>query len=417
MPIDVRRFAGRFLTDASFTKELAFRTLFAVIFFLPSSISLFEIASWAFILLAAWSLAVGRDFSRLRQPFAACAVAYLFFACLSLTQSAHLEASWRGVFKVVRSLLLCFAAVYVVDSPARFKTLFKWFLAVAVLMAVDAMAQGWLKKDPLRGRGMIPFHGDVKRLTGPFRHANDFSAYLSFVIFLFLGVVLESRRLFGTRFALFCKAGLWGVTFCLFGTYSRGAWLAVAVTFVLLTAFKRSRLFAASLGIMTLWAMFFSPPLVRDRFDSLLKGEGTVVERKELWSQSLRMIRTSPWLGLGVNTYAKNQPHFKSPAVRMDDQYAHNGYLQMGAEIGLLGLAAFLVTVGAALVVSLSNFLKSRDVFFRNAGLGFVCGIVAFLIHSATDTNLQSLLLVNTLWLALGIAWAGGRLAREGRAG
>ena len=38
-------------------------------------------------------------------------------------------------------------------------------------------------------------------------------------------------------------------------------------------------------------------------------------------------------------------------------------------------------------------------------------GILAFLMHSLTDTNLQSLLLVNWLWLSMGWVWAAKRLS------
>ncbi len=412
MPIDVRRIFSRLTSDASYSSEIAFRVLFAVILAVACSISFFEITSWMFIVLAAWSVFVGRDLSRLKKPFVVLALIYLFFTLLSVTQSAYPTNSWRGVFKTLRNVLLFFAAVHVVDSKQRFRALFKWFLAVAVFIGLDAAAQGFFKRDLIAGRRMTPFQGDAKRLTGPFHHANDFSAYLSLVIFLFLGVLLEARRIFSGRFALFCQAGLLLVAFCLFGTYSRGAWLAVAIAFVLLATLKRSRIFAASLIVVVVWACFFSPPLVRDRLDSLRRGAGTVVEREELWTQSMRMIRKSPWLGLGSNTYSKNQPHFRTHGTKVDDQYAHNGYLQMGADIGLLGLAAFLATLVVALTTALRAFLGSKDPFLRPAGIGLVCGITAFLLHSATDTNLQSILLINLLWLALGIMCAAARIAR-----
>jgi putative inorganic carbon (HCO3(-)) transporter len=413
MPIDVRRFFARLASDASLSSEIAYRTLFAVVLAVACSISLFEFVSWIFIVFAAWSLAVGRDFSKLRKWSVFLAVGYLLFTLFSLTQSQYLDNSLRGVFKTLRNVLLFFAAVHVVDSERRFKAIFKWFLGVAVFIALDAAAQGFLKFDLIAGRRMTPFQGDAKRLTGPFRHANDFSAYLSLVIFLFLGVLLEARKLFGARFALFCKAGFWIVALCLFGTYSRGAWLAVGISFVRLTVLKRSRLFAASLVAVVVWACLFSPPLVRDRLNSLRPGQGTVVEREELWLQSARMIRKSPWFGLGSNTYSKNQPHFRSPGTTVDNQYAHNGYLQMAADIGLLGLAAFLAALAAALVTSLRAFFGHKDPFLRAAGIGFVCGITAFLLHSATDTDLQSLLLVNLLWLSLGVMCAAARIARE----
>ena len=46
-------------------------------------------------------------------------------------------------------------------------------------------------------------------------------------------------------------------------------------------------------------------------------------------------------------------------------------------------------------------------------GLSIVFGIFSFLLHSATDTNLHSVLLVNLLWLAIGLGWAAVSLTNK----
>jgi O-antigen ligase len=156
--------------------------------------------------------------------------------------------------------------------------------------------------------------------------------------------------------------------------------------------------------------------LMRERVRSLGNFRDTTIrERAELWGESLRMVKESPWLGLGVNTYARNEPLYKKEGSQTDKQYAHNGYLQIAAETGLLGLSSFLAAVVYLWFASLKAFLRAPNPFLRAAGLGLLCGILAFLIHSATDTDLQSTLLVNTLWLAMGMAWAGKRLSTKGQ--
>ena len=46
-------------------------------------------------------------------------------------------------------------------------------------------------------------------------------------------------------------------------------------------------------------------------------------------------------------------------------------------------------------------------------GAALTAGVFAFLLHSATDTNLQSLRLVSLLWFSMGLAMAARRLVRR----
>ena len=70
-----------------------------------------------------------------------------------------------------------------------------------------------------------------------------------------------------------------------------------------------------------------------------------------------------------------------------------------------------------ALGISLFSLRGEKDPCLKWAGRATAFGIAAFLIHSATDTNLQSILLVNSLWIWVGILWAAGRISSQGRTG
>ncbi|MBL7198377.1 MAG: hypothetical protein ISS47_09810 [Candidatus Omnitrophica bacterium] len=82
--------------------------------------------------------------------------------------------------------------------------------------------------------------------------------------------------------------------------------------------------------------------------------------------------------------------------------YAHNCYLQMLAEIGIIGLASFLWIIGRLFKSSIRSFKKSRDLLL----LGLLAGIIAFLVHSFFDTNLYSLQLSVLFWAMLGLTVA-----------
>ncbi len=398
-------------------KEIAYGVLLTVIPSMAVSISLFEITASVFMGLCVLAMWRDRDASPFRGALAVWMAVYLAAAALSFTQTEYPYASLRGIFRVFRGLLFCLSVAYAIDDAPKAKRLFLWFLGVAFAMGLDAVFQGFTGRDLVAGRTMTPYSGDTRRLTGPFKHANDFSAYLSLVFFLFMGAAQDARAFPGIRARVFIWAGWALTTGCLVGTYARAAWLCVAVMLLLWAIVRRSRLVAALLAAGALWTLFLSPPLVRHRIGSLWREGGTVVERRELWGESLRMIRHSPLVGLGINTYSRNEPRFKAPGSKIDNQYAHNGYLQIAAEIGLLGLAAFLALLVYMLAGTVSALRDARAGPFPAAlGWALVFGILAFLAHSAFDTNLQSLLLINLLWFCLGFAWAVRTIVRRGAA-
>jgi putative inorganic carbon (hco3(-)) transporter len=394
-------------------RDAAFYSVLAALAAVTVSITLFEASAAAAMILAAASLWKERRLNEVAGPFAALAGVYFLMHVASFTQTEHPDASARGVFKVLRHVWLAVAVAYTLDTPKRFTAAYRWLLAVALVICVDAVIQKTTGAELLRGRRMTPYLLEKEyRVTGPFRHANDFSAYLCLVFFAFAGLAGELKSM-SARWRGVVAAGVGLTLFCLLYTYSRGAWIAASAALVALALVRRSRLVAAGLAVVALWAVFLSPPYLRQRVTSLADlRDSTLAERVELWGESVRMIRSSPWLGLGTNTYARNEPLFKAPGSRVDKQYAHNGYLQMAAEIGLLGLAAFLAFLGYFFYSCLRAFGgPPEDPWIRAAGLSLCAGIFAFLLHSFTDTNLQSLQLVNSMWMAVGMAWAARRLS------
>ena len=290
-------------------------------------------------------------------------------------------------------------------------------MAVALVIGLDGVIQHFTGFEWIRHRPMTAYLEGFERVTSAFGHANDFSAYITLAFFFFAGVLAEKKNLkLSTRESLFCLAGLVALFLCLLWTYSRGAWLAVSVSFFIFSILKKKKILLGLLALVLVWAAFFSPPLLRERVGSLWDpNNGTVTERMVLMQESFQMIQKSPWLGLGLNTFSDNAPLYKSKTHYTDVQYAHNGYLQMMVETGTVGLAAFFLLIFYFLAATVPLFLKKEPARLEVGGLAIVFGVIAFLIHSATDTNLHSLLLVSNLWFCLGLGLSATELLKKKR--
>jgi putative inorganic carbon (HCO3(-)) transporter len=146
-----------------------------------------------------------------------------------------------------------------------------------------------------------------------------------------------------------------------------------------------------------------------------------VVGRVELWGAALRLIQTRPLLGVGPDNFR----HLYGAQLGLEtwDErvQANNLYLEVLADVGLLGLAAFLWAVGGPLVVarrlltarfarSLSSDEKSSDQLGFDSRmvmiLGLTLGVVAFLVHGLFDSFLAFTPTALLLWLLLGMLLA-----------
>jgi O-antigen ligase len=117
------------------------------------------------------------------------------------------------------------------------------------------------------------------------------------------------------------------------------------------------------------------------------------------------MVRTAPVLGVGIGQYFARSPEFMSSRMRdwYDAQNAHNQFLQVAGELGLAGLAVFLVLLALALAPA------ARAIWRRSARPEFVpvvVGVGVFLIASLTMHPLLVPEVSVTFWLLLGVARA-----------
>jgi hypothetical protein len=220
------------------------------------------------------------------------------------------------------------------------------------------------------------------------------------------------------RILLFCVAAT--TFFGILISGSRGGYLSFAVgllgllllgiTYCVLVVPRRFALYLLfGVGVVCVSGLatfeFFN------RSDVLVRRFGSFVDpqnvRIPMWKAALREFYLNPAVGTGSGTYLIYGRKFRDPSVQGDPIYVHNDYLQLLAEYGVIGGALFLVFLGMHLG---NGILFARRVILwlrereqpSSSMLSLVVGgllaIVALIVHSAVDFNLQ--IPGNTLFVA-----------------
>ena len=134
------------------------------------------------------------------------------------------------------------------------------------------------------------------------------------------------------------------------------------------------------------WIGADSDILKRVAQDPLITSAAT--DRGGVWGDTLGMFLANPFLGVGLGAFETVYPIYGRGDGSFLIQFAHNDYLQILSDSGIVGgaLAFWFIFVIAR---AMTRITKTSDPFMRALGLGSAAGIFALLIHSIFDFNLQ----------------------------
>jgi O-antigen ligase len=257
------------------------------------------------------------------------------------------------------------------------------------------------------------------RVSAHVPDVNAAGSYFAMTLCLALGMAMRDR---GRRRAIWLAvAAASGVGLWLADSRSAlGAAGAVVIVAVMWAATSRypARLRAAALA--GLIVALLGGAAVRARFLEADPGYRGVGFRSQFVETSMRMIEARPLFGVGVGQFYPSSPLFLSPQLAWSygAENAHNYFLQIGAELGLVGLVLFAIWVGAAISRAARALARApRDARL----LGAAGGVVVFLITCLTGHPFLIGEVAYPFWLQFGLmaALAGSTLlndaALEGR--
>lgn len=185
---------------------------------------------------------------------------------------------------------------------------------------------------------------------------------------------------------------------CLVLTLSRGGWISAGAGFLFMggTVFfkktfhapKRYLIYTCTALLVVCLIVLGSTTVTQRGLTVIEQESGALAGREIAWSGTMDMIRAHPLTGVGPGNYATAFTRFQPPGALLRFYKAHSDYLQFTAEMGILFIP---LLVWLAVVFFKTGFARlshpSRQT--RWVTLGAMGGIVAILVHSVGDFNLQ----------------------------
>ncbi|MDN5940307.1 MAG: O-antigen ligase family protein [Nitrospira sp.] len=331
---------------------------------------------------------------------------FVSLAGLSVLWSAYANVSLQWFLSIMLYAVFFGIVLLGVDNGKRLR-------GVVMLMLAMGLFEG--------GLGIVQHIWlDEPRAKGTFFNPNFFATYEISSAVLALGLLVGGggfRRTEKLLLALVVVISCLAVLLA----QSRGATVAflVAVAFVGFTRYGKATLIV--LLILVLVGIIVPNPL-NERIIAVSKYDPFAYTRLEMWKSSLDRIVDHPiGIGLGMYKFASFQYRFPfgETIVRYGKraESAHNEYLQLAVELGIAGLAVFLVGIG--IWASEAKRLFSGTLSPRERGMVVGCsaGVLAILAHAGVDSVFHEPSLVLLLILQGGLVLALRRCSRPQQEG
>src|SRR5215216_4748642 len=234
--------------------------------------------------------------------------------------------------------------------------------------------------------------GSYDRFGGIFGHPNLLGGFLALAIPSMVALAASERfwwrRLSGYLLVIAAMAGL-------VLTYSRGAWLGTGVgLLILLPVLKRGSwliLGAVLLGPV-LVGMVTSSDAVLARLESIAAAgsDPALMNRVEIWGMAFRLVAEHPLLGVGLGNFQAAYGRLMVPDLPLLTyplelpEHAHNLFLNLAVEVGLVGVSAFawLLAVAFLRVQQIRRFADWRVGVWS---MGLAAGLVAISVQALVD--------------------------------
>jgi O-antigen ligase len=125
------------------------------------------------------------------------------------------------------------------------------------------------------------------------------------------------------------------------------------------------------------------------RFSDLAHTDDITADtRAQLWRDTVPLIEDYAWFGCGFGAYESCFYKYKTVAPMSTADFAHNDYLQVMAELGVVAFAAGLVFVLRILIGAGRNVLYAHSIDERFRSIACVAAMTAMLLHSLVDFNM-----------------------------
>lgn len=357
------------------------------------------------------------------------------------TLSVYPHATRTELLKVLSYLGIFLLIINYVDSKRKLMRISTIIVFSGIIVALLGIVQKVAGAPKIYWFWEPLFKKDAS-FFGPFVNPNHFAGYMEMVIPLSIGLFivkwghLSKDKLRGTREFLItigneegCKLILFSffivlMVGALFLSSSRGGIISFlgSMVYLLFMIIKREKgrqnifiIIGLMVSVFSLLIWMGIRPLIEE-FSSIqdLSKDYDIQYRFQNWKDAVKLSRDFPLFGVGLETFSRIFPKYKTIELQYYYLYLENDYLQLLCALGIFGFGIFLW-----FILSFFRHIGSGYSKYRVEGIssvryiflyGCLTGLIAIMIHSFWDFNMHIPSNALLLSMLMGLAISGVRI-------
>ncbi|MDD3570919.1 MAG: O-antigen ligase family protein [Lachnospiraceae bacterium] len=321
---------------------------------------------------------------------------YLFATFASVTVRGSLFGGLLSICFVLFSIVI----INAIESKRQVKILLFLMVCVGVLVALYGFYQ-YMFQDKFGGVWVDTemFEG-MFRVYSTFANPNVLGEYFLLIIPLAVACFFITKPLI---MKLFYLGATGAMLLCLILTYSRGCYIGILVAAaIFLVLLDKRFIFLGFIGLLLM--PFVLPETILNRFMSIGNMEDSSTSyRVYIWMGTIAMLKDYWFSGVGPGQAAYNLVYPVYGYNGISAPHAHNTYLQIMCDSGIIGIIAFFVIIYQYFKALFCSYLKEADKTARILTIGAMAAVAGFLVQSLFDYTFYNYRVMLLLWAVIGM--------------
>ena len=271
------------------------------------------------------------------------------------------------------------------------------------------------------------------QVFGLFGNVNYFAEYMIVPLPLAISLFLACRN---RRHKILLLVGILAMGGSLVLTFTRGSYLAIGISSIFIFLLylvsqgkgfikEHKKIFILVLALIILITFLFALPnplnkpgtvisKIKSRISVAQFTQGSSLKRRiAIWKFTTLMIKDHPIFGSGLGTFKYNSLNYQAKFFEQGENRSlypygiadkvHNEYLQLGAELGILGLGIFFWIIIIYFSYGIKLLKRTKDRYKQGILIGLMGGIMAVLVDAIFGFPLHLPATLVLFWLFIGL--------------
>ena len=348
---------------------------------------------------------------------------FVLFTTLSILLKNTLSISQKDFTIFLSYFIIYFLVINNIRNKNSFNLYSIIFLITASLISLYLIIQYY---------ELDPFLSDIQQLTSTLGNQNYVASYLALIFpIAFSFFLIETKKINKILFEVVLLINYTGIIIC----HTRAIWAALFFSLLLfrylLSHYKMNKILKDNKKwLIILFSLFILITLIYSTENPLNRSSITAVERAIsafdmqgsslrsrllIWQSTMDMIKDRPLFGSGLGTFPLYYLNYQADFLQKNPNYlnfagkageAHNEYLQLGAETGIIGLLVFILIIVIFYKTNFNLIKKIKTINEKIIVISLLSGITVTLIDSIFSFPFHIPAVGSAFWFIIGLAIA-----------